>query len=1741
MSSASVQYSLSYDTLSDSTLVSKGVGSNVGCVNAVVDPPASPKNCEQSIVLPNFEHNSLSESENKRPLHFQGEKCFKEVLLDGFSILSFRTKDDLVSYVQRLEADQPQHQLDKASAVEKSKRSRRIGTTSSSATCKRRTKVGLYNHSHILSEDAAMDLLSVDNASESISGRVSANLHCGLQNGCLPNGVVHNSVHRTVNITTKPDSPLATTGSTTPSEHQSMRFSKSRQSDLCSSVSHTVSDLPTRNRYCDASGSRVPVAATMHSQRASPNDHCLFSPLAGSMLSTVADCHLTPLTTTWNNHTSHASHLPSGDRWLPPKSNHSDGSLLQMSPVSASAVSDVGPGTHFVTSTTSVTRPNPCHQFSVAALTKELVKQTVETSTVDPPRRPSTGVCPSVHSPTNLFFNQCQLTPRSSADLDSSQELARLSNSSSIVRTTYEGIPLSTPTAVCSHHSTASASYVSHNNLSCQLSNGMPSLCHQTQMKLDSHQSRGCPGKLPSTASQSGLLTNRSPSTSSPSISSPVQSRCRPSSATSKGISLSNMSTTKGSKISSSDRTTTTTTTPSASGTDFPNSRMLQQLMGIDAHTAERLFNDIRFTELYSLTMATLAGVEAKNNTSSCKPVLSNGLTDDKVANSDDWKTLRSNICSFTSGPGSVLSKSNVNSTGSCANGHSNSGSCSHASHLPSGDRWLPPKSNHSDGSLLQMSPVSASAVSDVGPGTHFVTSTTSVTRPNPCHQFSVAALTKELVKQTVETSTVDPPRRPSTGVCPSVHSPTNLFFNQCQLTPRSSADLDSSQELARLSNSSSIVRTTYEGIPLSTPTAVCSHHSTASASYVSHNNLSCQLSNGMPSLCHQTQMKLDSHQSRGCPGKLPSTASQSGLLTNRSPSTSSPSISSPVQSRCRPSSATSKGISLSNMSTTKGSKISSSDRTTTTTTTPSASGTDFPNSRMLQQLMGIDAHTAERLFNDIRFTELYSLTMATLAGVEAKNNTSSCKPVLSNGLTDDKVANSDDWKTLRSNILLKRTKATTVIPPCLLSKDRGSLSTVNALTRTQNLLHAAYSDRELINRITQLGHNNHHQTHSINNRSGQLPDNVPVNPFPMFPLPTGLPPPPPLTAGCPSSECVSDAYGPVRVAPASQRDPLHRVPPPPPLYTVNQQPGHSLPNMAAANTFVSPPPLAATPQMLGPRNRNQWESYFKRTLSAIHAGEFNPADRQDSDVHLGISANSIYPVPALTTRQSVVPHSALSVSTGPRPLVPSPQLAPHPHTSAITTQSNRLSARFGTVEQSKRHLGALYRPYHTGRLSAIHAGEFNPADRQDSDVHLGISANSIYPVPALTTRQSVVPHSALSVSTGPRPLVPSPQLAPHPHTSAITTQSNRLSARFGTVEQSKRHLGALYRPYHTGRVCGRWADAHVRIANYILLQKSLTGSQRTHKSTNSGPGVSLIPKFAPIRPIVRPLSMAPPRPMAVSWSSSGQSISNCFAHTVQTKTSAVNTNSSFDPRNLTIQLPTAPLFASADRMDEKREPPLHTPQMSNSQAPSKEILEMFWQSALQKWYSQSNLPLSGHFAPPPTSSSGNALHCLGLNPVNTKQSVSQLTADRRTATESSLAAMFPPSSLSSLPTSSFGSSLHLSLGSEAKRRRVEAPSTQHLLPPSHPELSVSHPMYSLPLLVRMPHPAELLTPGPHKQDILKATANLMNGYHIPEVFTNPQHIGLGYMNSDADRSNMLETGLKLASQSSHLATIHPW
>ncbi|KAF8561909.1 hypothetical protein P879_02491 [Paragonimus westermani] len=843
MSSASVQYSLSYDTLSDSTLIPKGDGSNIGCINAVADPPVSPKNCEQSIGPPDCERSYLSESGTHHPSHFQSEKRFKEVLIDGFSILSFHTKDDLVSYVQRFEADRPQHQLDNASAVEKSKRSRRIGTTSGSATCKRRTKVGLYNHNHILSGDTAVDILPSSNASEGISGRVSANLPCGLQNGCLPNGVVHSSMHRTVNLTTKPDSPLATTGSTTPSDHHSIRFSKSRQSDPCSSVSHTDSDLSTRNRYSDASPSRVPATVTMHSQRVSPNDHCLFSPLAGSMLSTVADCHLTPLTTTWNNHTPHTAHLPSSDRWLPPKPNHSDGSLLQMSPDSASAVPDVGSGTHFVTSATSVTRPSPCHQFSVAALTKELVKQTTETAAAAPSRRSSTGAFPSVHSPTNRFFNRCQLTPRSSADLDGPHEFVRSSHSSSVVRTTYEGIPLSTSTAVCSHHSTASASSVSHNNLSCQLPNGMPNLCHQTQMKLDSHQSRGCPSKLPSTPSQSGSLVNRSPSISSPSISSPVQSRCRPSSATNKGISLSNISTTKGSKIISSDPATTIT--PSAAGTEFPNSRMLQQLMGIDADTAERLFNDIRFTELYSLTMATLAGVEAKNHTSSSKPVLSNGLTDDKVAKSDDWKGLRSSMCSFTSGPGSILSstsisKSNMNFTGSYANGHNNSG----------------------------------------------------------------------------------------------------------------------------------------------------------------------------------------------------------------------------------------------------------------------------PH-----------------------------------------------------------------------------------------SVDHGSLSTVDALTRTQNLLHAAYSDRELINRITQLGHNNHHhQTHSISSRSGQHPDNVPVNPFPMFPLPTGLPPPPPLTAGCPSSEPASDAYGPVRVPPASRRDPLLRVPPPPPLYTVNQQPGHSLSNVVAANTFVPPPPLAATPQMFGPRNRTQWESYFKRT-----------------------------------------------------------------------------------------------------------------------------------------------------------------------------------------------------------------------------------------------------------------------------------------------------------------------------------------------------------------------------------------------------------------------------------------------------------------------------------------------------------------------------------------------------------------
>ncbi|CAH8595480.1 unnamed protein product [Dicrocoelium dendriticum] len=61
-------------------------------------------------------------------------------------------------------------------------------------------------------------------------------------------------------------------------------------------------------------------------------------------------------------------------------------------------------------------------------------------------------------------------------------------------------------------------------------------------------------------------------------------------------------------------------------GVQFPDPRVLQHLMGIDEATAERLLANTRFNNLYSLTLATLAGNGA-GGSDARKHLLNNGST----------------------------------------------------------------------------------------------------------------------------------------------------------------------------------------------------------------------------------------------------------------------------------------------------------------------------------------------------------------------------------------------------------------------------------------------------------------------------------------------------------------------------------------------------------------------------------------------------------------------------------------------------------------------------------------------------------------------------------------------------------------------------------------------------------------------------------------------------------------------------------------------------------------------------------------------------------------------------------------------------------------------------------------------------------------------------------------------------------------------------------------------------------
>lgn len=729
------------------------------------------------------------------------------------------------------------------------------------------------------------------------------------------------------------------------------------------------------------------------------------------------------------------------------------------------------------------------------------------------------------------------------------------------------------------------------------------------------------------------------------------------------------------------------------------------------------------------------------------------------------------------------------------------------------------------------------------------------------------------------------------------------------------------------------------------------------------------------------------------------------------------------------------------------------------------------PDPRVLQQLMGIDAETAERLLANTRFNDLYSLTLSTLAGggtgggdVRKHPFRSGANDTLNdgNGRSDgsDAVANTC-VSSMSSPLATKMSTSTSVPNHITRSSASGGrsheASVINFdtpcdlnLALTQALLHNAYNDRELVSRLPVPNGAATRKMPLLQPPSG---DTSPTRSFPMSHaaslLTHGyLPPPPPLIAGC-SQPDGTDSHGFPRTSLSS--DVLHR----PRLSSLHSSGQHPNTCFSSSSMTTLPLPSSSTQpsELSSHTSQKQWEAFFREKVLTIAAS---------SDSPMGV---------------------------GP------PNLS--------------LSSMKGTVMPSK--------------------------------------------VPLSTVNSSVgVPQSrTLFDSSATRSLLnpPPPYNTNFLHSGPTARPPLRFDSAKGAPEHTKRQLTNLLRqPVHT---CGRWADAHIRIARYIEHQQLLLGSRAPCDGFSSIGLTSSSSSRCPIRPIPRPIPPLLSRSSGLTSFSTlqGSAPSSQLPNPITPARPPLNVHPSLDTRTQQPPSSASSNFVPDGAIDSNAFftrlfngmlSSMPTEWTSNGHFFPKEMSEMLWNSALQKFYGHPVASQGQGQSRPPWAINGSPSSVLDLTHSVRDPFGTFFAPGIRPRAPDPPGLFVPPcvsvsaSSYHSLP-STFTNSQS---ATNTKRRRLDAPPLlQPLLSshPSHPDLPLVPPSLSVPLHPQTSRPPlDLLTPTVQKH------ASQLNGCHMPDLSErwNPSN---PFARIDANYSNCAENNLKLPAPPSHLAPIHPW
>lgn len=790
-----------------------------------------------------------------------------------------------------------------------------------------------------------------------------------------------------------------------------------------------------------------------------------------------------------------------------------------------------------------------------------------------------------------------------------------------------------------------------------------------------------------------------------------------------------------------------------------------------------------------------------------------------------------------------------------------------------------------------------------------------------------------------------------------------------------------------------------------------------------------------------------------------------------------------------------------------------------TGTTTPHV---PVPDSRLLQQMLGVDLTMATQLLKDHRFRDLYSLTMANLTSNEKKSNAgvsptgsvSSTKP----SPAGIRVTECEVPVSVASslNALVKMTSTDMISPSSMdmlmrlhsvqesnqigLLGPRAASTSQPIIRNPSSLIHPTYHDHELLSRIPA-------STESATQTQSPSQPTLPILPHGNLNA-TGmklLPPPPPLTAGhstdtdCPTSTQIRPRYP--------------TVPPPPMLSCANPLSiSRPMPNAVSTSSASSQLPNTSVSNSIV---QSQWELFFRQMFGGASA----PVGFTSSNP-LETEASVRSPADNLPGSVAVV---GLSRTAGIPPIQSPAAPAPRPPTVPFSPGSSNSFGRT-TVQPSPL-------PPPPYNLSPV--------------FHSQVLQPPMIPVPPTGHAVSNTPKHGLQVSPNPTSL--------------------------------------LHHKAHPDKPCGRWADAHVRVARFIHLCQSVRSGQllrndRRHISSCTGPP---LPQTV-VRPVARhdqphgsssrpalnaalghlssrlqsPQTLACPR----QWDSLVHPQPYLRPQTSQPTMASVPTVNSGTVLNSTAEFDKNPFWnyvmnSVMSNLSPNDLAPGHS-------ASGSEAVDAFWSSVLQKLTRTGNnvggnahSNSDNHSTGTGTSNShgklqsGQPISC----PVRSIQGLPALSSDSILSSVDHIpqhGPRYPPSNSSVLSHSlnplrhGSHSSLPVHLQAGASDNRLGLDSKRPRLESISGHCDRGH-QTQFPLASRFPHPSILPVGGSHQnsQDVIHAAARLLNGFHgLPSVSASGSMVHQASGLNDLRSTEILDkTRLKMGGMAPNLAPVHRW